>query len=197
MLKISKKVSWLSLSFLLYLSINPSKTLAHSSNIDYQATSALEITAKFDNGQPMSNAQVVIYAPNNLSQPWLQGITDKEGKFVFAPDYSITGNWDVKVRIAGHGGVINIPIQSIPNQQISSNSQSTAETIETQIQKTDINQTNNSLEKTNDNSTVIVSQSTANKNSQSTPTMMQKLVMAVTGVWGFVGTALFFSRHKN
>lgn len=187
MLKTFQKVSWLSLSFLLYLSINPSKTLAHGSNIYYQATAALEIIAKFDNGQPMSNAQVVIYAPDNPRQPWLQGTTDKEGKFVFTPDYSITGNWDVKVRVAGHGGVINIPIQSIANQELSSNHQNTAETIENQAKKNN----DNSLD-----STVIVSQSAAN-NSQSTPTIMQKLVMAATGVWGFVGTALFFSRHKN
>ncbi len=193
-----KKISWLSLGFLIYLSIHTTETLAHGSKIDYNATSAVEIMAKFDNGQPMSKAQVVIYAPNNPSQPWLKGMTDENGRFVFAPDYTITGDWSVKVRTAGHGSVINIPIKSMATNQESSTDDTEVKKIENvEDNHDDTAKINNSSDNTINNSNLVKPSSTTVTNSQPTPTIMQKFVMAATGVWGFVGTALFFSRQKD
>lgn len=97
---------------LLALILIPERAIAHGANIEYQETSAITIEAKYDDGTPMANAQVVIYAPEDLATPWLKGTTDDVGSFTFVPDRDEQnrGNWDVKVRQAGHGHIISIPI---------------------------------------------------------------------------------------
>lgn len=144
---------------LLSLVTLPLKTLAHGANIDYQQTSAIEIQAKYDDGTPMANAQVVIYAPSDRATPWLKGTTDEAGNFSFIPDVSPQniGNWDVKVRQAGHGDITSIPVaedQSLASQ------------------------------------TRLLSAGAGYS-------LSQKLVMAAAMGWGFIGTALFFTRSKS
>ena len=58
----------------------------------------------------MAGAQVVVYAPDAPSTPWLTGVCDNEGRFSFTPDSSRSGIWDVQVRLAGHGGMVHIPV---------------------------------------------------------------------------------------
>lgn len=169
-----KKLSSITLGIILSIVSYAPKILAHGSKIVYKQTEAMQIIAKYDNGEPMSKAQVVIYTPKNLTQPWLTGIADNEGKFIFTPDFSITGNWSVKVRVAGHGAIINIPIESSSPQP-------------------DSNKTN--LE-TKETETTVTQLKISSQTDNQQQTMLQKIVMAVTGVWGFVGTALFFSRKK-
>jgi nickel transport protein len=149
----------LRLSPLLYLPILTwsVKVLAHGAHITYKETPGIEITALYDQGDPMSNAQVVIYAPADPATAWLKGETDAEGRFTFVPDFNQSGNWDVKVRKAGHGALISIPLEA--------NSPTETTTI--------------------DNSP------------QSDYTVMQKMLMSISGVWGFIGTALFFSRKPK
>lgn len=144
---------------LLSLVTLPLKTLAHGANIDYRQTSAIEIQAKYDDGTPMANAQVVIYAPSDRATPWLKGTTDEAGNFSFIPDVSPQniGNWDVKVRQAGHGDITSIQVaedQSLVSQ------------------------------------TRLLSAGAGYSPSQ-------KLVMAAAMGWGFIGTALFFTRSKS
>ncbi|MGK7930153.1 MAG: carboxypeptidase regulatory-like domain-containing protein [Microcystaceae cyanobacterium] len=140
---------------LIYLGkINPIG--AHGANINYKMTKAIQIEALYADGKPMKAAQVVVYAPNDPTTPWLQGTTNQAGQFTFTPDVTQTGNWDVKVRQAGHGDIISIPL-------------------------------------TTDNTSSIQLQNSS-QNTGYTP--LQKVVMAATGVWGFLGTALFFSRNK-
>lgn len=165
---LSKTLSTVSFGFMIFVAIATDKVLAHGSIINYQTKESIEIQAKFDNGTPMKNAQVVIYSPNNPTEAWLTSNTDENGKFVFSPDFSQLGNWSVKVRTAGHGGVINIPIES-PSPEIDNS----------------------------DTQEIVTSRSTSSQPLNMTLTMTQKLMMATTGVWGFVGTALFFSRRKN
>lgn len=86
------------------------KAEAHGSQIEYQSQQTIVITAKFDDGTLMKNAQVVIYAPQDPTTPWTTGITDQNGQFMFIPDLQQHGNWDVKVRQAGHGNIISIPL---------------------------------------------------------------------------------------
>jgi nickel transport protein len=159
------KLSWLRILIIIGIVNFPLRVLSHGSNITYQKTDALEIMAKYDNGQPMGNAQVIVYSPDKPTTPWLKGITDEEGKFIFAPDTSIKGNWTVKVRIAGHGSIINIPVE-----QVTIEPETTSINLETEIKE--------------------------NQSSTSNYNTLQKLMMAATGVWGFVGTAFFFSRKK-
>lgn len=132
---------------------------AHGANIQYEQTEAIKIQATYDDGTPMGEAQVVIYGPDDPANPKIKGTTDSEGYFVFIPDGP--GNWDVKVRQAGHGDIITIPLGE-----------------KTVVEETKVEET-----KTEVNNPGY--------------TQIQKLLMAATGVWGFVGTALYFSRSKK
>ncbi len=80
----------------------------HGVDIEYQTTKAVELTAKYDTGEPVSNGQVSIYAPGDPTTPWKTGQCDENGRFTFTPDPSKTGTWDIQVRQAGHGGMIHI-----------------------------------------------------------------------------------------
>ena len=157
--------------------VHPLASLAHNTMIKYQATEAIAIEAKFDNGKPMTNAQVVVYAPDNPSVPWHQGVTDETGTFTFIPDYDNQGNWSVKVRASGHGSVINIPIQSPSSSSTIKGSENT------QIMPASTKET--------------FSPASAKINNNTPLSFTQKLVMAIMGSWGFVGTALFFSRNNK
>ena len=97
--------------------------IAHGVEMQYQTTQAITIQAKYDTGAPFANAQVTIYAPADDS-PWVKGTTDGEGRFTFTPDSTKPGTWQVKVRSAGHGNILNIPInasQSTTGAQASTN----------------------------------------------------------------------------
>lgn len=84
--------------------------LAHGAIIEYTTTVAVEIRATYDTGGPMSGGQVTVYAPDAPSIPWLEATCDEEGRFIFTPDPSRPGTWDVQVRQAGHGDMVHIPI---------------------------------------------------------------------------------------
>jgi nickel transport protein len=174
---IRKQLSAFAFGLIAVSVVHPLPSLAHNTMIEYKVIEAIAIQAKFDNGKPMTNAQVVVYAPDNLSVPWQKGLTDDQGKFTFIPDYDNQGNWTIKVRSAGHGSIINIPIQSLSS---SSNIQGSE------------NKESTSISDTGKFSQTLV------KTSNSVPlSLTQKLVMAVMGSWGFVGTALFFSRNNK
>jgi nickel transport protein len=88
----------------------PTPALAHGVNIQYTSDIEITIVAEYDSGEPMAGAQVAVYAPDDPSTPWLTGVCDNEGRFSFTPDVSIPGTWDVQVRLAGHGGMVHIPV---------------------------------------------------------------------------------------
>lgn len=89
----------------------PATSYAHGAKIEYTTATSIEIVAKYDSGEPMAEAQVSVYAPDNPSTPWLTGTCDEKGRFSFNPDVSIPGTWDVQVRQAGHGDMIHINIE--------------------------------------------------------------------------------------
>lgn len=148
---------------LLTLLSGSTKVLAHGANIQYRQTSAIAIQAKYDDGTPMANAQVVIYAPSDRATPWLKGETDSQGNFSFIPDTDPqnAGNWDIKVRQSGHGDITSIPIEQ------------------------------NSLDESANIPQAQVMSAGAGYS------IAQKAVMAAAVGWGFVGTALFFTRSKS
>lgn len=137
----------------------PKTALAHGANIQYRETSAITIQAKYDDGTPMANAQVVVYAPSDRATPWVKGTTDDAGDFSFVPDGTAenAGDWDIKVRQSGHGDITSIPIA--------------------------------------DGKLADVADARSLGASGYTPS--QKIVMAAAVGWGFLGTALFFSRSKS
>ncbi|MEM9775297.1 MAG: carboxypeptidase-like regulatory domain-containing protein [Chloroflexota bacterium] len=122
---------------------------AHGTDINYTLVSTVRVNAGFDTGEPMSDAQITVYAPNDPQTPWLKGVADSDGKFSFDPDPEITGNYSVQVRSAGHGEIITIPVGG--GTASSTGGQTTA----------------------------------------------QQLIMAAAVVWGFIGTALYFSARKK
>ena len=103
------------LFFLLFIPLVgwSTKASAHGASIDYQAVQAINIQAAYDGGQPMANAQVTVYAPNDPSTPWSTGTTNEQGRFTFTPDADQPGNWEVKVRQAGHGDIVSVPVGEI------------------------------------------------------------------------------------
>jgi len=128
----------------------PATAYAHGAKIDYTVNMAIDIVASYDNGDPMGGAQVVVYAPDDPSNPWLTGICDDEGRFSFTPDISKPGTWTIQVRQSGHGDIVHIPI----------------------------------------------GEATAATGSTGGYTVLQIILMAVCGIWGFIGTALYFSRRR-
>ena len=140
----------LALPFVIFLALIITTTaLAHGAKIEYTVSMTVEIVAAYDSGDPMGEAQVVVYAPDDLTNPWLTGFTDEEGRFTFTPDPAIPGTWDVQVRQAGHGDIVHIPL---------------GEGL------------------------------TSTGGTGSTP--LQTILMGASVIWGFVGTAFYFSRSK-
>lgn len=70
----------------------------------------LELHTTFSNGQPLKGAKVTVYAPEQSFRPHTTGITDSQGRFTFAPDESIPGEWEVKIKRAGHSDIIYVPV---------------------------------------------------------------------------------------
>ena len=101
------------LTFSLVILLAPTaatSALAHGAIIEYTINMSVEITAKYDSGEPMAEAQVAVFAPNDLSTPWKTGTTDSQGHFTFTPDPEIPGTWDIQVRQAGHGDIVHIAL---------------------------------------------------------------------------------------
>jgi nickel transport protein len=153
------------------------KVEAHGSKIEYKFDQVITITSKFDDGKPMKNAQVIIYSPQDNSNPWQKGITDENGKFIFTLDANHKGNWSVKVQQAGHGGIISIPVD---------NNITSPESINSLDSINSVNQDKN-----------IISQGNIGTENNIEYTNLQKMIMALTTTWGFIGTALFFKRNQK
>ena len=93
------------------MAVTPGSAYAHGVTIEYSSTPVVEIVARYDSGEPMAGAQVVVYAPDAPTVPWLTGTCDEEGRFSFSPDDSRPGTWAVQIRQAGHGGLVHIPVE--------------------------------------------------------------------------------------
>ena len=177
---------WLAFSLaVLFVSSIIGTACAHGVNIEQRVfvedgLFKIEIRATYDIGDPMSEAQVVIFAPNDLGNPWKTGKTDESGSFTFTPDLSIPGTWGVQVRLAGHGQMVHIEITG-----------DEASTLESDAEEMQAGEKTAELRGAN-----------AGAGSGSTPvgtgfTTMQIVIMAASVVWGCIGTALFFARRRN
>lgn len=154
-----------------------SRAIAHGAKIQYEATQAYAITATYDSGEPMAEAQVAVFSPDDPSTPWMTGTTNDAGEFLFTPPNP--GNWEVQVRQAGHGDIVVIPVEE-PDMAIASAAASSPAP---------------------DASPEPVSSTPAEStDTVSTPDALstwQKGIMAGSVVWGCVGTALFFSKKQT
>ena len=98
---------WGLFPILLLLVVTVPGALAHGTVIELSVVNAdtVAILAEFDTGEPMSEAQVIIYAADNPREAWLTGVADQNGEYSFELDTSIAGQWSVAVRTAGHGDI--------------------------------------------------------------------------------------------
>ncbi|MEM6433259.1 MAG: carboxypeptidase-like regulatory domain-containing protein [Cyanobacteria bacterium P01_D01_bin.115] len=88
----------------------PFAALAHGAHVQSRTTSAVEIQAAYDSGEPMAAATVQVFAPDDPETPRFTGVTDAAGRFVFIPPQP--GDWEVSVRQAGHGDIAVIPVEA-------------------------------------------------------------------------------------
>ena len=68
------------------------------------------VSAAFDDGLPIDGAQVTVFSGAAPSEPYIVGLTDENGVFVFFPDIEESLNWDVQVRKAGHGDIVHFSL---------------------------------------------------------------------------------------
>ncbi|MDW7651942.1 MAG: carboxypeptidase regulatory-like domain-containing protein [Bacillota bacterium] len=72
----------------------------------------VELLCTYDDGKILAGARIDVFAPNEPSIPYLQGETGQNGEFVFTPDTARPGEWVVRARLDGHGGMTRITIDS-------------------------------------------------------------------------------------
>jgi nickel transport protein len=100
-----------SLILLLGLVVFPGKAFAHAVETDYRLVSdALEIQAIFSTGEFFHDADIVVYSPDDPTQPWLEGLTDQDGKFLFHPEESMFGEWAIEIGEGNHWDRLEIPV---------------------------------------------------------------------------------------
>ncbi len=123
-----KRLTFILILALLLLNILPLTALAHGVDFKYESNSSYLITGSYDDGSPLSAAQVSIYAPDDPQNPWGTGTSDEQGQYLFTPDLTKPGIWTVQFRQAGHGGNIKLDIGGQKNSS-SSTSYSTTQIV--------------------------------------------------------------------
>ncbi|NET36506.1 MAG: DUF4198 domain-containing protein [Cyanothece sp. SIO1E1] len=89
----------------------PTKALAHAVETNYLlGGNKLEFQSGFRTGEALAGATVKVYAPNNSTEPWMEGVTDEEGRFSFIPDASLQGDWKIKIGQGGHSDIWTVPV---------------------------------------------------------------------------------------
>jgi nickel transport protein len=146
--------------------------LAHGVVLEHRQVSSVEVLAQFDTGEPMANAQVLVYAPANPNEAWQQGTTDDQGRFSFVPDADQPGSWEVMVRQAGHGAIATIPVSAEDEAGATGGGDESAPT-----------------------ATVPATNAGISPSTNLSP--VQRGITIGSVIWGFVGTALFFARGKR
>lgn len=142
--------------------------LAHAAQLRYEVESTVSVTATYDTGEPMANAQILIYSPDDPREPWSTGTTDDAGRYEFRPQSQESGNWTVTVRQAGHGDMITINLDDSTPQAETPRADSPEDSSESSL--------------------------FAGLADTSLP---QRLLTGASVVWGCVGTALYFSRRPQ
>lgn len=97
----------------------PTEAMAHqvqtnyilnSQSEDRVSSDSLELRTTFSNGQPLKGAKVKVYAPDQPYRVHAVGKTDSRGRFTFAPDQSISGDWEINIKQEGHEDILTVPV---------------------------------------------------------------------------------------
>lgn len=91
---------------------------AHAVQTDYfvdlfASELELEFTATFSTGEPMAEASVLVYAPEEDETPWEESQTDERGHYTFQPDAALTGDWRIEFKQDGHEDIRIVPVDDL------------------------------------------------------------------------------------
>lgn len=93
--------------------------LGHGARVIWEVQGdSVHISAAFDDGTPMNEAQVTVFSAAEPSLPYTSGLTDENGKFSFLPDLEQSLAWDVQVRKAGHGDIVHFSLDGSTDTRI-------------------------------------------------------------------------------
>lgn len=95
------------LAIALAAALVPVRGLAHAAFLEAEAVQAIRLTARYDTGEPMADARVVVFAPDAPATPHATGRTDARGVYLLVPGPQ-PGRWTVQVRQDGHGAIIHV-----------------------------------------------------------------------------------------
>jgi nickel transport protein len=86
--------------------------LAHAIETDYTIAdkAKLETHSRFSTGEPFALAPVRVFSPTNPEQPWLEAKTDATGQFTFAPDRTLSGDWEVAIGEGNHADALTVAV---------------------------------------------------------------------------------------
>jgi nickel transport protein len=102
--------SFLWLLMLFPIGVWPQKAMAHGITVNYSIEPTIQLQAEYESGQPIADAQVLVYAPNNSQEPWLTGMANDQGQFEFRPDRAQPGPWTIQIQQAGRGDTLTIDL---------------------------------------------------------------------------------------
>jgi len=94
----------------------PALAAAHGVSTEVERRGAeIAVRARYEGGRPLAGARFVVISPARPERSHLEGLTDRDGWAVFAPD--APGKWKVRIAdSAGHGGVVQVEVA--PPQQV-------------------------------------------------------------------------------
>lgn len=158
----------------------PSSALAHGVVVDHEQVDAVRIDARYDTGEPMADAQVSVYSPEDASEPWLSGSVDDDGVFLFEPDGA--GTWRVEVRQAGHGETVRVEVEEPSGED----SPGEVELTEAEERQAPVPEERSPEER-----------SGASGGETAGTGVLQTVVMGALAVWALVATALYFAGRRR
>ncbi len=98
-----------SLIFFVIMFVGINELLAHGVVYEISREEAFTIKIAYDDGVPMSYAEVKIFSPSDQKIEYQNGRTDKNGRFVFFPDK--TGQWKIEINDGmGHGVITDVSV---------------------------------------------------------------------------------------
>jgi nickel transport protein len=172
---------------------------SHGVVVDYEPTEAIQVVGNYDTGEAMAEAQVVVYAPADPATPWLTGTMDENGIFLFTPDRSQVGTWEVQVRQAGHGAIITIPIEASSSEASAGTGvESASEGQGEAPSATSLQREGDAAESdTGTSAAAPAPGAIAPPRSRGALTPVQRWIVFGAMTWGFVGTALYFTGRRR
>lgn len=92
----------------------PATAFAHPVQTDYLITpqALLETQTKYSTGEPFQMAPVKVYSPADASKPWMEAVTDNDGRFAFLPDRSLAGDWMVEIGQYDHADALTLQVSN-------------------------------------------------------------------------------------